>query len=57
LPQWQDPGDDEFEWEASEDEDGGRVMVRGLLPNFPIHPTFRLNSSTLEIVTKQQQEE
>lgn len=26
-PQWQDDGDDQFEWVAIEDEDGGRVRI------------------------------
>ena len=39
LPQWQDVGDDEFEWEACEDEDGGKVLIRALIPFVRFTPT------------------
>lgn len=32
LKQFQDEGDDEFQWTAVEDEDGGRVRVEAIIP-------------------------
>jgi len=37
-PEWQDAGDDEFTWIALEDEDGGRVKIAALMPEFTILP-------------------
>lgn len=39
LPQWQDPGDEEFTWVARSDEEKGRVDISALeLKNLPIWP-------------------
>jgi len=44
-PEWQDSGDDEFEWIAIEDEDGGRVRIAPILPemNFPPNQVVTTN--------------
>ena len=52
LPQWQDDGDDQFEWVAEEDESGDRVLIRGVIPDFPIHPTFRLETHMVEVANE-----
>lgn len=45
-PEWQDPGDDTFDWVALEDEDGGRVRIAPtntgltLLPNQIVETTM-----------------
>lgn len=38
LPEWQDPGDEEFRWAAVEDEDGGRVAISPVDTGLPITP-------------------
>jgi hypothetical protein len=37
-PEWQDAGDDEFTWIALEDEDGDRVKILPLMPEFTFPP-------------------
>jgi hypothetical protein len=37
-PEWQDAGDDQFTWIALEDEDGGRVKIATLIPDFTFLP-------------------
>jgi hypothetical protein len=46
-PEWQDPGDDRFEWIAVEDEDGGRVLIQPQL-GMRINPTQVVLVSMLE---------
>lgn len=48
-PEWQDAGDDQIEFVAMEDEDGGRVLIGalGVLKNFT--PTQFVLVSMLEV--------
>lgn len=48
-PEWQDAGDDQIQFIAIEDEDGGRVMIGalGVLSNFV--PTQVVLVSMLEV--------
>ncbi len=49
VPQFQDPGDDEFERIVIEaPEDCNRVLVVGGIPGFQINPTERIEASMLE---------
>jgi len=50
LPQWQDAGDDEFEWVAEEDESGDRALIRGIIPGFAIQPTYRVRTCEVEAI-------
>jgi len=45
--EWQDPGDEEIEFIAIEDEDGGRVSIRAML-GWPIDPIQRVSVDMLE---------
>ncbi len=46
-PEWQDAGDDEIEWIALEDEDGGRVRIQPQL-DLPILPNEVVSVAMLE---------
>jgi len=37
-PEWPDAGDDQFIWNALEDEDGGRVRIMPLMPDLTYPP-------------------
>ena len=40
VPEWQDPGDNQFERIITEaPDDSSRVLIRTLIPGFTIHPT------------------
>ncbi len=47
-PEWQDPGDDDYEWTAMEDEDGGRVLIQPRIPGMGVWPTQVINVAMLE---------
>ncbi len=47
-PEWQDPGDDGYEWTAMEAEDGGRVLIQPLIPGMGILPCQVVNVAMLE---------
>ena len=49
-PEWQDPGDGEFEWYAIEDEDGGRVCIRPVM-DLPIPPNSIVTTKMVERVS------
>ncbi len=51
CPQWQDPGDDEIEWIALEDEDGGRVRIQPQL-GLPIPPNQVVTTEMVEHVRR-----
>jgi hypothetical protein len=42
LPEWQDDGDDKFEWYAIEDEAGGRVAIQPKM-DLPFVPWQRVS--------------
>lgn len=48
-PEWQDEGDDEFEWIAIEDEDGGRVRISPLGTGLNITPNQVVTTDMVEI--------
>jgi hypothetical protein len=48
-PEWQDPGDDEFERVVIEaPADCTRVLVQTIIPGFTHHPVARIETSMLE---------
>ena len=47
-PEWRDPGDDQFVWVATEDEDGGRVRISPANIGLAILPTQVVDTSMLE---------
>lgn len=48
LPEFQDPGDDEYERVVVEaPEDSTRVLIRTLIPGFDIPPTERIEARML----------
>ncbi len=47
---WQDPGDDDFEWRAVEDEDGGRVLISPVDIGLPIPPQQVVRTNMVERV-------
>ena len=50
-PEWQDPGDDEFERVVIEaPADCTRVLVQTIIPGFTHHPVVRIEVSMLERV-------
>lgn len=49
-PEYQDPGDDEFEWVATEDEDGGRVRISPSNIGLNIRPNTVVTVDMLEPV-------
>jgi hypothetical protein len=50
-PEWQDPGDDEFERVVIEaPADCTRVLVQTIIPGFTHHPVARIETSMLERV-------
>lgn len=49
LPQWQDHGDDELTWIATEDEHGGRVRIAPLDSGLTIAPNYIVLTSMLEV--------
>jgi hypothetical protein len=50
-PEWQDPGDDEFERVVIEaPADCTRVLVQTIIPGFTHHPVARIEVSMLERV-------
>ena len=51
LPQWQDKGDEKFEWIALEDEDGGRVRIMATNTGLPLPPNEIVNTSMIEKIT------
>jgi hypothetical protein len=42
-PEWQDAGDDRFEWVAVDDESKGRVTIKALGTGLVIAPTYVFN--------------
>jgi hypothetical protein len=51
LPQWQDPGDDEYERTVIEaPADSPRVLIRTTIPGMAISPTETIDASRLERV-------
>jgi hypothetical protein len=49
LPEWQDPGDDKYEWYATDDEDGGRVSITPVM-DLPYPPVHRVRTSMIRKV-------
>jgi hypothetical protein len=49
-PEWQDEGDEEFSWIATEDEDGGRVSISPLNSGLSIPPVQRVTTEMIERV-------
>ena len=48
VPEWQDPGDDEFERFVIEaPEDCTRVRIRTVIPGFAVHPTEWIEAGKL----------
>ena len=47
-PEWQDPGDDEFAWEALEDEDGGRVCIAPMMADLQFLPHYVVTTAMIE---------
>jgi hypothetical protein len=47
-PEWQDEGDDEFEWFVIEDEDRGHVKIMVVIPGWTLHPTEWIDAAKLE---------
>lgn len=47
-PEFQDKGDDEFEWYVHEDEDGGRVSIFAKDSTMSIQPIQRVESRMIE---------
>ena len=43
LPQYQDPGDDRFEWQTMDDEEIGRVTISPINTGLEIVPTQVVN--------------
>jgi hypothetical protein len=39
-PEWQDKGDDKFQWIALEDEDGGRIRIMPLGTGLAFPPNY-----------------
>lgn len=50
--EWQDDGDDLFDWIAIDDEVGGRVTIMPTNTNMPIPPQYRVETNMLELVKK-----
>lgn len=48
LPQYQDPGDDEFTWVVLEDEEKGRVDISAADSALGIKPRHTVNSEWIE---------
>ena len=48
LPQWQDHGDDNLTWIATEDEDGGRVRIAPTNSGMTIPPNYVVRTDMLE---------
>jgi hypothetical protein len=48
-PEWQDEGDDTFQWIAIEDEDGGRVRISPLGTGLAITPNQVVTTDMVEI--------
>jgi hypothetical protein len=47
-PEWQDPGDDDYERYVIETPtDCTRVLVRTIIPGFTYHPVTRMEASML----------
>jgi hypothetical protein len=50
-PEWQDPGDDEYErYVVEAPADCTRVLVQTIIPGFTHHPVARIEVSMLERV-------
>jgi hypothetical protein len=48
VPEWQDPGDEQFERFVIEaPADSTRVLIRTIIPGFTIHPTERIEADRL----------
>ena len=47
-PEWQDEGDDQFEWRAVEDEAGGRVLIAPIDPSLSFVPRQLVDVEMLE---------
>lgn len=47
-PEFQDAGDDQFTWQAIEDEDGGRVRIAPINIGLPITPNQVVETRMLE---------
>lgn len=50
LPQWQDPGDSEHQWEAVADEEKGRVDIWALTSKLPLRPIYTVPVSYLQVL-------
>ncbi len=46
-PDWRDEGDEEFDWIALEDEDGGRVLIAPVM-DLPIRPQQVVTTDMVE---------
>lgn len=49
-PEWQDAGDDQYEWRALNDEEGGRVKIQPQIPGLAILPNSIAEVGMLEVV-------
>lgn len=47
-PEFQDEGDDLLDYVAVDDEDGGRILVRCLIPWWTFHPTSIIETRMIE---------
>ena len=47
-PEWQDPGDDQFLWMATADEDGGRVSIMPTNTGLPIPPLYVVTTEMVD---------
>jgi hypothetical protein len=47
LPEWQDPGDDNFVWVAVDDEEKGRITISPISMDVPIKPCSTVFSNQL----------
>lgn len=50
LPQYQDPGDDEFTWIVVADEEKGRVDVSPVSIPMKVKPVYTLEVKQVELV-------
>jgi hypothetical protein len=50
LPQYQDPGDDEFTWVVVGDEEKGRVDVSPVSIPMKVKPVYTLEVEQVELV-------
>lgn len=53
-PEWQDEGDQDFEWFAVSDESMGRVDIAARMPDFTFQPWTTVNRDMIESETEHQ---